>query len=255
MKLMLFIPAYKTEHEIISVLERIPENIRKKAAEIVVMDNSSPDNLFDRVMEYKKKKKMAKLKIYRHSKNLLYGGNEKAGCEYAVKHGMDIVVVVHSDGHYPPEHIAQLIMPIEEEKADTVFGSRISGRGALRGGMPIWRFSGNILLTFVENLITGTRFSEWHSGFRAYSCKALRVLPFKECVSGYEWTTDIYLLFLANRFRIAEIPIPTHYGKESTSPSIKTTFLYFCTSTALALNYLLTRFRIRNIHKYRPVRK
>ena len=249
-RLMILIPAYKAEKTIISVLDRIPIDIKKQTTEIAVFDNHSPDKTSDVVLAYKKKKKLSKLKVVRHPKNLFFGGNIKAGCKYAIKNNIDIVAVLHSDGQYPPEKISDLIKPIKEGKAQAVSGSRFLG-SPLKGSMPLWRYLGNIFLTQIENILIGKKFSEWHSGFRAYDCNSLKKLPFNLCVNGYEWTTDILLLFIANRFKIEEIPIPTHYGEESTSPSIKRTFLYFIFSFKLAFLYFLHKIKLIKIKKYK----
>jgi glycosyltransferase involved in cell wall biosynthesis len=252
-RLMIHIPAYNAEKTIVSVLDRIPEEIKLKAAEIVVFDNHSEDKTSEVVMEYKKKNNLSKLSVIRHPRNLFFGGNIKAGCNYAIKNNMDIMAVLHSDGQYPPERIADLIRPIEEGKVQAVSGSRFL-LDPLKGRMPLWRYMGNIFLTQLENLFVGRRFSEWHSGFRAYDCNTLKKLPFNRCVNGYEWTTDILLLLIANRFKIAEIPIPTHYGKESTSPSIKRTLIYFILSFKLTLLYFLHKVKLIKIRKYVPVK-
>ena len=248
-RLMIFVPAYKTQRTVCSVIERIPKDVMKKTTEIVVMDNYSPDKTYDAVVDYKKKNKLSKLKVFRHSKNIFFGGNLKAGLNYAVKNKMDIMVMLHADAQYPPEKINDLIKPIEQGKADTVFGSRFLG-DPLKGNMPIWRYLGNILLTRIENILVGKSFSEWHSGFTAYNCNVLKKIPFNLCENGYEITTDILLIFISNRLRIAEIPIPTHYGEESTSPSIKRTFSYFINSFRIAFLFFLHRFGIIKIKKY-----
>ena len=250
-RLMIFIPAYQSERTICSVIERIPKEIMKKASEIVVSDNHSSDNTYGIVLNYKKKKKLPKLKVFRQSRNLFYGGNVKSGCNYAIKRNMDIIAVLHSDGQYPPEKINELIRPIEDGNANTVFGSRFL-KDPLGGGMPLWRYLGNIFLTKIENMLVGQKFSEWHSGFTAYDCNVLKKLPFSLCDDGYEFTTDILLVFIANKLKIAEIDIPTYYGKESTSPSIKRTFLYFVKSFKLAFYYYLHKKNIRRIKKYVP---
>ena len=246
---MIFIPAFNTEKTVCSVIERIPNNVIKKITEIVVMDNHSSDRTYDVAQKYKKKNKLSKLKIFRHSKNIFFGGNLKSGFDYAIKHKMDIMVMLHSDGQYPSEKINDLIKPIEEDKAETVFGSRFLGN-PLKGNMPFWRYLGNIFLTQIENILVGKKFSEWHSGFTAYNCHTLKKLPFNLCENGYEMTTDILLLFILNKSRIAEIPIPTHYGEESTSPSIKRTFSYFINSFKLAFLFFLHQKGIKKIKKY-----
>lgn len=251
---MIFIPAYKTQSTVCSVIDRIPHGVLKKTTEIVVMDNHSPDKTYDAVVQYKKKKKMSKLNVFKHEKNIFFGGNLKAGFDYAIKHKMDIMVVLHSDGQYPPERINELIKPIEVGKAETTFGSRFL-EDPLKGGMPIWRFLGNIFLTQIENILVGKRFSEWHSGFTAYDSHALKKLPYSMCDNGYELTTDILLLFITNHYKVTEIPIPTHYGQESTSPSIARTFSYFIHSFRLAFTFFLHRLGIIRIRKYVPSRK
>lgn len=250
-KLMIFIPAYKAEKTICSVISRIPKDIMRKTREIVVMDNHSPDRTYEYAREYKRKNKLSKLKIFRHDKNIFFGGNLKAGFSYAVRHNMGIMAVLHSDGQYPAEKIGELIKPIEEGRAATTFGSRFLG-SPLKGGMPLWRYFGNIFLTKIENLLIGKKFSEWHSGFTAYDINVLKKLPFEQCENGYELTTDILLLFISNKSKIGEIPIPTHYGKESTSPSIRRTFLYFINSFRLAFTYFIHRKCILELNKYKP---
>ena len=249
-KIMVFMPAYKTQSTICKVIERIPKKTMKRIKEIVVIDNNSPDQTYDVITQYKKKKNISKLKIFRNKKNLFFGGNIKAGFNYAIKHKMDIIAVLHSDGQYPSERIDELVNPIESGKAATVMGSRFL-ENPIKGGMPIWRYLGNIFLTKIENMLIGHSFSEWHSGYTAYSVESLRKMPFNQCENGYELTTDILLLYITNRFRIKEIPIPTHYGEESTSPSIKRTFLYFINSFRLAFIYFIHRIGIIRINKYR----
>jgi glycosyltransferase involved in cell wall biosynthesis len=180
---------------------------------------------------------------------LFFGGNIKAACNYAIEHNMDIIAILHSDGQYPAEKINELIKPIEEGRSQVVLGSRFL-ENPIKGGMPIWRYLGNIFLTKIENVLIGHKLSEWHSGFTAYDCNALRKIPFNLCVDGYEWTTDSLLLFLTKKVKIVEIPIPTHYGKESTSPSIKRTLLYFIHSFKIAFLFFLNRKGIINIEKY-----
>lgn len=251
-RILIFIPAFKAEKTVCSVINRIPSNIMQKTEEIAVFDNHSPDQTSRVVEEYKKEKNFSKLTVHRNTRNLFFGGNLKAGFDYAIEKDMDILVMLHSDGQYPPEKIGELINPIEKGEAHTTFGSRFLGN-PIKGGMPLWRFLGNILLTQVENLLVGIRFSEWHSGFCAYDLKILRKLPYQECENGYELTTDILLLFITNNLKIKEISIPTHYGKESTSPSIKRTFTYFINSFTLAFYYFLHKKKLKSIKKYKRI--
>ncbi len=250
-RLMIFIPAYKAEKTICSVIERIPENIKNKVEEIVVFDDGSPDDSYNVLLNYKKMKKMKKLKVYKNEKNLDFGGNMKAGFDYAIKNNMDILAVLHCDGQYPPEQIGDLIRPIEEGKAHTTFGSRFLGN-PIKGGMPLWRYIGNIFLTKIENILADCNFSEWHSGFTAYDCNSLKKLPFNLCPSnGYGLATDILLLFRSRNLKVNEFPIKTYYGEGSRSPSIKRTFIFFTDCTRLSFLYFLHRLGIIQINKYK----
>lgn len=246
---LIFIPAYNAEKTVCSVIDRIPKDVFDRVQEIVVFDNHSNDNTYGVVKEYISRKGFKKVKVFRNKKNLYYGGNLKAGCNYAVKKKMDIIAELHADGQYPPEYIAKLIRPIEAGKAHAVSGSRFLGN-PLKGGMPLWRYIGNIALTKTEDILIGHKLSEWHSGFRAYDCNILKKIPFNLCPNGYEWTTDIFLLYLRNNSKIAEIKIPTHYGEESTSPSIKSTLTYCINSFWIAFLFFLNKKRIIKIKKY-----
>jgi len=153
--------------------------------------------------------------IVRHPENLGYGGNQKWGYRYAIDHGWDIVVLLHGDGQYAPEFLAKMVAPLEEGRADAVFGSRMIEEGAARrGGMPLYKYLGNRVLTTVENRVVGTSLSEWHSGYRAYSVKALAAIPFESNDDGFNFDTQVIIQLHEGGHRITEIPISTYYGDE-----------------------------------------
>ena len=155
------------------------------------------------------------LTIVRHEANLGYGGNQKAGYRYAIDHGWDIVVLLHGDGQYAPEKMPDLLAPFADDRVDAVFGSRmLDPGGARRGGMPLYKYVGNRILTRTQNVIAGVRLSEWHSGYRAYRVSALADLPFVGNSDGFDFDTEIILQLLGSHRRIVEVPIPTYYGDE-----------------------------------------
>lgn len=243
MKLAIFIPSRNTASTISSVIDRIPASVKKRAAEIFVIDNASSDGTVAVVKDYKKKKRMKNLTVLVNEKNIGYGGSQKRAYSRCIEMGYDIVVMLHSDGQYPPEMIPQLIRPIEEGKADFVFGSRIST--AIRGRMPLWRYLGNRLITALQNLIMGTHFTEFHSAFRAYNVHALARVPFRNGSNNYHIDTDLLVLFKAFGLRILEISIPTHYGRESQSPSVIQTFHYALRVLLSVISYRLHSLGIR----------
>ncbi len=220
MKVGVLVVAYNAETTLVDVLDRIPADIRDQLVEVLVQDDHSTDDTFTVATEYLQRGTThdgtsLPLTVLRHPANLGYGGNQKAGYTYAINHGWDVVVLLHGDGQYAPEVMGELIAPILDGRADAVFGSRMLDRGAARrGGMPLYKFVGNRILTTFQNTLTGLRLSEWHSGYRAYRVSALAELPFVGNSDGFDFDTEIILeLVTANR-PIVEVPIPTYYGDE-----------------------------------------
>ena len=213
MKVGVLVVAYNAESTLHWVLDRIPEPLRRDLAEVVVMDDHSTDETFAAAHDYRDDH--LPLTIIRHEENLGYGGNQKAGYRYAIDHGWDVVVLLHGDGQYAPEKMPELIAPIVDGDADAVFGSRMIDRGgARRGGMPMYKFVGNRILTTAQNAITGAGLSEWHSGYRAYRTAALAELDVVGNSDDFDFDTEIILQLLGADMKIVEVPIPTYYGDE-----------------------------------------
>src|SRR5262249_13437411 len=147
--------------------------------------------------------------------NMGYGGNQKIGFHYAIENRFDFVALLHGDGQYAPDMLATLTEPLLTGEADAVFGSRmLTPNEALRGGMPLYKFFGNRILTFLQNRLLGTALSEFHSGYRVYAVSALKAIPFERNSNAFHFDTEIIIqLFIARR-RIKEIAIPTYYGDE-----------------------------------------
>lgn len=155
------------------------------------------------------------LTVVRNERNLGYGGNQKIGYNLAIEHELDIVVLLHGDGQYAPELLPEMVAPLERGECDAVFGSRMLVQGAARkGGMPIYKYYGNRVLTGLENAMLGTKLSEFHSGYRAYRIAALRQIDFQSNSDGFDFDTEIIIQLHDKRMRIQEIPIPTYYGDE-----------------------------------------
>jgi len=214
-KVGILVVAYNAETTLVDVLERIPAELRRDVAEVLVQDDHSTDDTFAVAAAYLERGTDLPLTVLRHAANLGYGGNQKAGYDYAIQHGWDVVVLLHGDGQYAPEVMGTLIRPIVDGEADAVFGSRMMTRGeARRGGMPLYKYVGNRILTTAQNGLTGAELSEWHSGYRAYRVAALAELPFRGNSDGFDVDTEIILELLAADKQILEVPIPTYYGDE-----------------------------------------
>jgi glycosyltransferase involved in cell wall biosynthesis len=137
------------------------------------------------------------------------------GYQYAIDRGFDIVALVHGDGQYAPEALPSLLEPLKNDQADMVFGSRMSKPiEALKGGMPLYKFLGNRILTRCQNWMSGLNLSEYHSGYRLYSVHALKRLPFESFTNTWHFDTQIILAMAERNLRIVERPIPTYYGDE-----------------------------------------
>lgn len=246
-KLMVLVVAYNAEATIKSLLDRMPKEVWKRASEVVIADDASKDFTSIVANEYKLRKKIKNLTIIKHEKNKGYGGNQKWGYNYAIKKNYDMVVMIHGDVQYPPEHIMSLVKPLEEDRADFVFGSRMSGH-PLKGGMPIYKYLGNIFLTTVENIILGTRLTEFHSGFRAYSIKALKQIPLDLNSSDFHFDSEIIVqLAIKNKNRIKEVTIPTYYGDEKSNVNV---ISYGLNVLKVMMEYILNKTGIRSIRKF-----
>ena len=206
--------AYNAQSTLVSVLDRIPSTFRDQITAVLVSDDHSTDQTFEVGVRYLSGSELP-LEIVARSRNLGYGGNQKAGYHWAIENGLDIVVMLHGDGQYAPEYLPAMVAPIVTGDADAVFGSRMLHAGAARkGGMPAYKFLGNKALTKVQNVLTGASLSEWHSGYRAYRVSALRDIPFERNDQGFRFDTQIILQLLEANKRIVEVPIPTFYGDE-----------------------------------------
>jgi glycosyltransferase involved in cell wall biosynthesis len=211
----ILVVAYNAESTLAATLDRIPGDFLARVEAIIVADDASGDDTFGAGVRWSSSNPEAPITVIRHLENRGYGGNQKAGYRMAIERGLDIVVMLHADGQYAPECLPEIVRPIVVGEADAVFGSRMLQRGAARrGGMPLYKFAGNKILTRVENSLLGTELSEFHSGYRAYSVAALASIPFEENTDDFDFDTQIIVQLVDAGRRIVEVPIPTYYGDE-----------------------------------------
>ena len=216
-RLLIFIVAYNAEKTIEKVLSRIPSSLRDSYdTEVLVIDDSSRDATFARSHAASRASGGPfPITALFNPVNQGYGGNQKLGYHYAMEQGFDFVALIHGDGQYAPERLPALLEPLRRGDAAAVFGSRMmESSAALRGGMPLYKFVGNRILTFVENKLLGSSLSEFHSGYRIYSTRALAAIPFDRNDNGFSFDTDIIIQLLIAKQKIVELPIPTYYGDE-----------------------------------------
>jgi glycosyltransferase involved in cell wall biosynthesis len=227
----IFVIAYNAESHITQTLDRIPEAIWDAITVVYVVDDCSTDETTGKALEYGKHPD--KLVVIRNRVNRRYGGNQKFGYQWAIDQNLDVVVMLHADGQYAPEMLPQMLAPMVGDEAEVVIGSRMMEKqNALKGGMPKYKFIGNIVLTRIESSLTGLKLSEYHSGYRAYSTALLKKILFWENADEWHFDTQILLQCYVAGARIKEIPIPTYYGDE----------ICHVNGIAYGLNCILTAF-------------
>lgn len=233
-KVIIVLPAYNAEKTLEKTVKDIPLQYRKN---IILVDDSSKD----KTIEIAKK---LNLKVFVHQKNLGYGGNQKTCYQQALKLNPEIIVMVHPDYQYDPKLIPALVAMIESGNYDCVLGSRILGGGALKGGMPLYKYISNRFLTFFENLCTGIKLSEYHTGLRAYKSEVLKNIDFLANSNDFVFDNQILLQIIAKKYRIGEISCPTKYFKEASSINFIRSLKYGFGCLFWSLIYLLGRLKI-----------
>lgn len=215
-RVAVFIVSYHAEHHIESVLDRIPDWVAGNLAEVFIIDDSSKDATVNKAVGAKWAEAHAPLRVFSTPYNQGYGGNQRLGYLYALQQGFDIVVLLHGDGQYAPEFLPEILAEYSRPgQVDAVYGSRfLSKLGALRGRMPLYKYVGNRILTWIQNKVIGTNLSEMHSGYRSYRTSALRKVPFEDNSLGFDFDSDIIIQFAAAGLQIREVAIPTFYGDE-----------------------------------------
>jgi Glycosyl transferase family 2 len=216
-RIVITLPAYRAERTLAQTVADIPPGV---ADRLILVDDASPDNTAQLARELG-------IDVHVHRENLGYGGNQKTCYTEALASGADVVVLLHPDYQYEPKAVPLLIAPILAGDADMTFGSRFAGLGdPIGGGMPLYRYIGNRLTTIAENLMLGSRFTELHSGLRAYTRRCLLSLPFLRYSDDFLFDSQLLLDAVTSGQRVVEVPIPTRYTLESSSIAIDRSLAY-----------------------------
>jgi SAM-dependent methyltransferase len=224
------LPAYNAERTVGQVAEAIPVQAVDRA---LLVDDASSDGTAEAALA-------AGLAVLQHPTNRGYGANQKSCYVRAALDGADIVVMVHADDQYDPAFVAAMVKPIEAGLADVVMGSRLLDDDAIAGGMPRWKWVGNRALTCVENWAFGRNFSEYHTGYRAFSVPFLRTIPFLRNSDDFVFDQEIFVQLVDRGARVVELAIPTRYFLEASSVSFRASVVY-----GLKTLLLLFRFRVK----------
>ncbi len=240
-KIVVVLPAYNAELTLRETLSEIPEGL---ADEIILVDDASRDGTVDLA-------RSLGLRVIVHSENRGYGGNQKTCYNEAMRLNADIVVMLHPDLQYHPSYLSKLVQPLVEGSADASFGSRmIERKNALEGGMPLYKFIANIMLTNIENVCLGAHFTEYHSGLRAYTREYLDAVNYNENSDGFIFDNEIIIQGFHKRFIIHEISIRARYFDEASSISLVPSVLYGLRILKRIASYKLHQWGIRKSSRY-----
>lgn len=230
-RVVVVLPAYNAARTLAKTYGAIPRDL---VSHVLLVDDCSRDETV-RVAQ------ALGIEYVRHESNRGYGANQKTCYRLALDRGADIVVMLHPDYQYDPAYIPALVEPILNGQADLMLGSRLLDGGALRGGMPLYKYFANRALTAIENAAFGTRLSELHTGFRAYSRALLTAVPFEGNSDDFVFDSEIIAQAIAFGFRVGEIAVPCRYFPEASSINFARSVRYGIATLGVVVKYLLHR--------------
>jgi glycosyltransferase involved in cell wall biosynthesis len=228
-KIVVVMPAYNAAKTLTRTLDELPMDV---VDEVILVDDHSDDD----TLQIAKDRGIATI---RHDSNRGYGANQKTCYDEALARGADVVVMVHPDYQYTPKLVTAMAAMISSGEFDAVLGSRILGRGALRGGMPLYKYIANRFLTLAENILLNYKLSEYHTGFRAWSSQLLESLPLERNSDDFVFDNEMLVQARYFDYRIGEISCPTRYFAESSSINFRRSVVYGLGVLRTALRYRL----------------
>lgn len=233
-RIVVVFPAYNAERTLVQTHTDIPHHY---VDEMVLVDDGSHDSTVELAHRLG-------IRTFVHEKNMGYGANQKTCYREALQIGADIVVMVHPDYQYSPKLVAAMASLVASGHYDIALGSRILGGGALKGGMPLYKYIANRFLTFVQNLLCSAKLSEYHTGFRAFSAEVLRSLPLEENSDDFIFDNQMLAQALWQGFRIGEISCPTRYMEEASSINFRRSVIYGLGVLNVSLSFALAKLHI-----------
>lgn len=229
------LPAYNAEKTIEKTYNEIPFDI---VDHVILVDDLSNDNTVNLAEQLGIKH------IIKHDKNMGYGGNQKSCYNKALELGSDIIIMLHPDYQYTPKLIHSMAYLIANNVYEVVIGSRILGKGALKGGMPLYKYVFNRFLTLSQNILMNQKLSEYHSGYRAFSKKVLTTIKYKNNNDDFIFDNEMIAQIFYAGFEIAEITCPTKYFKEASSINFRRSLKYGVGVLKVSIIYFLQKKRL-----------
>jgi glycosyltransferase involved in cell wall biosynthesis len=241
-KVVVILPAYNAALTLQKIVDELPVDL---VDEVILTDDASTDNTVELANELGIKH------IVCHERNLGYGANQKTCYNKALELDADIIVMLHPDYQYTPKLIPSMAYIIANDIYPVVLGSRILGGGALKGGMPLYKYIGNRLLTFFQNVMTGAKLSEYHTGYRAFSSDVLKNIDFMKNSDGFVFDNEILSQIIYAKYNIAEITCPTKYFKEASSINLRNGVRYSLGVLRVSIQHFLQQKKIISFNRYR----
>ncbi len=240
-KLVIVLPAYNAELTLRKTYNEIPFDI---VDEVILVDDCSKDNTVQVANE------IGVNHVIRHEKNLGYGGNQKSCYNKALEIGADIVIMLHPDYQYTPKLIHSMAYLIANDVYHVVLGSRILGKGALKGGMPRYKYIFNRMLTFIENILIDQKLSEYHTGYRAFSKEVLQSINYSINSDDFVFDNEMLSQIVYANFDIAEISCPTLYFPEASSINFKRSSKYGIEVLRVSVMHFFQRIGLVKLKMY-----
>lgn len=234
-KVIVVLPAYNAGLTMEKTLAEIPMDV---VDEIVLVDDNSTDNTVQLAEQLGIKY------IVHHDENKGYGGNQKSCYNKALELQADIIIMLHPDYQYTPKLLIAMISLIGNDLYKVVFGSRILGKGALKGGMPAYKYVANRVLTFIQNFLMNQKLSEYHTGYRAYHREVLEKIEYMHNSDDFIFDNQMIAQIFYNKFEIAEITCPTKYFEEASSINLQRSITYGLGVIKVSFLYFLTKLKL-----------
>lgn len=234
-KVVVVLPAYNAAKTLEKTFLEIPMNL---VDEVILVDDNSSDET------YSLAKKLGINHVIRHEINKGYGGNQKTCYNKCKELNADIVVMLHPDYQYTPLLIDAMVSIIGNELYPVVFGSRILGKGALRGGMPLYKYFFNRMLTLFQNILMNQKLSEYHTGFRSFDMKVLNAVNYEKCSDDFAFDNQIIAQICDKDYEIGEVTCPTKYFPEASSINFKRSSIYGLHVLLVSVRYFLNKNKI-----------
>lgn len=244
-KIVVVMPAYNASQTLERTYNEIP---RDMVDEVVVVDDCSEDDTAE------KARALGIEHVIQHQANLGYGGNQKSCYHKALELGADVVVMVHPDYQYTPLLIPSLCYPICNGLFEVMMGSRILGKSALKGGMPLYKYIANRFLTLIQNIMIGAKLSEYHTGYRAFSRSILEKIDYEANSNNFVFDNQMLSQIIYAGYEIGEVTCPTNYFEDGSSINFKDSVVYGLGVLKVSLQHRLQKWGLGNFRIYKQLR-